>query len=268
MVWNSPPWHDVSFIEMGAFKRRLTLVVAVATAVLAAACGGRAPRAADVAGPHPPSDVVTESAVPPAAPSLEAGGGPRFQGMIERIDPATGAELRSTTWHPGCPVPISHLRLLTLSYWGFDGAVHEGPMIVNENVAEDVVRVFGRLFRARFPIKRIALARRYRPNHDRPTKNDVTAAFNCRPATDNPGVWSQHAYGLAIDINPLQNPYVRSDGSVLRPAARPYTDRSLDESGMIHAGDVVVRAFARIGWGWGGDYTSIRDYQHFSSTGR
>ncbi len=247
--------------------KRLTPLV-IAAGILAAACGGRSPRPAESAGRHLHGNVLTESGGPSVTPSPGQTGAARFRGVIETIDPATGAELRSTTWRPGCPVPISHLRLLTLSYLGFDGAVHEGPMIVNENVAEDVVRVFGRLFRARFPIKRIALARRYRPNHDRPTKNDVTAAFNCRPATDNPGVWSQHAYGLAIDINPLQNPYVRSDGSVLRPAARPYRDRSLDESGMIHAGDIVVRAFARIGWGWGGNYTSIKDYQHFSSTGR
>jgi hypothetical protein len=94
----------------------------------------------------------------------------------------------------------------------------------------------------------------------------VTAGFNCRPVTDGTS-WSQHAFGLAIDINPLQNPYVRGDSSVLRRAALPYRDRSLRRQGMIHEGDVVVRAFDRLGWSWGGRWSTIKDYMHFSARG-
>ena len=89
------------------------------------------------------------------------------------------------------------------------------------------------------------------------TRN-LTSSFNCRFATGSPGVLSQHSYGWAVDINPLQNPYVRLDGSVLRAAAKPYVDRSRDHQGMIHPGDLVVRSFAQIGWEWGGDWTRSR----------
>ena len=171
-------------------------------------------------------------------------------------------------WHPGCPVALSDLRVLTVSYWGFGGRVRQGPLIVNRTVASDVLWVFRRLFRARFPIRHIALAAKYHPPRpsDYFSTRDVTAALNCRPVTDGTAL-SQHSYGWAIDINPLENPYVRSDGSVLRRAAKPFLDRSQDLTGMIHPGDVVVRSFARIGWGWGGDWVTIKDYMHFSLPG-
>jgi hypothetical protein len=140
--------------------------------------------------------------------------------------------------------------------------------VVNASVAEDVEWVFRRLFRAGFPIKHIALPRKWRPgrNGGYASTRSVTAAFICRPVTDGTSL-SQHSYGWAIDINPLQNPYVRLDGSVLRRAAKAYVDRSQQLPGMIHASGIVVRSFARIGWEWGGDWTSIKDYMHFSLTG-
>jgi hypothetical protein len=194
---------------------------------------------------------------------------PTFAGSIAPIDTALRQHLATTTWHPGCPVPIRDLRLVRVRYWNFDGEVRSGPLIVNERVARDVVWVFRRLFHARFPIHRIALAPAYRPPRpeDWFSTSDLTAAFNCRPATGTVDVLSQHAYGWAIDINPLQNPYVRSDGTVLRRAVKPYFDRNLHRPGMIHADDVVVRAFARIGWEWGGNWHTLKDYMHFSLTG-
>jgi hypothetical protein len=177
--------------------------------------------------------------------------------------------VRHKNWHPGCPVPLDQLRVLTVDYHGFDGEVHSGPLVLNRTVVDDVRGVFQRLYHADFPIKHIALARKYKPNAKRyDDKRDVTASFNCRPATGNPGSISQHSYGWAIDINPIQNPYIGTDGKVLRKAAKPYVDRSTNAPGVIHAGDVVVRAFTRIGWGWGGNWTTIKDYMHFSLTGR
>jgi hypothetical protein len=168
---------------------------------------------------------------------------------------------------------MSGLRLLTLRYWGFDGQVHEGPMVVNGRVARDVVAVFRRLFQARFPIRILHLATPYRgPQDDDPNdKRDYTVGFNCRPVltAHGPGTtFSQHASGLAIDINPIQNPYVASDGFVKNNHSRRYKDRSLRRPGMIRPGDVVVRAFAAIGWRWGGYWSSAKDYMHFSLTGR
>jgi hypothetical protein len=166
---------------------------------------------------------------------------------------------------------MGDLRLLTLRYWAFDGAVHEGPMVVNAAVAQELVGVFRTLFEARFPIADMALAKRFRPNADPNTKRSVTASFNCRPVVTPAGpgsTLSMHSYGLAVDINPIQNPYVASDGFVRDRYARPYRDRSQDLPGMIHSGDVVVRAFASIGWAWGGDWSGGKDYMHFSVNGR
>jgi D-alanyl-D-alanine carboxypeptidase-like protein len=195
-----------------------------------------------------------------------------FRGTVSAIPADLAADMRGGTWHKGCPVPMSELRLLTLRYWGFDGQVHEGPMVVNARVARDVVAVFRRLFQARFPIKILHLATPYRgPQDDDPNdKRDYTVGFNCRPVltAHGPGTtFSQHASGLAIDINPIQNPYVASDGFVKNILSRRYRDRSLRRPGMIRPGDVVVRAFAAIGWRWGGYWSSAKDYMHFSLTG-
>jgi hypothetical protein len=195
-----------------------------------------------------------------------------FRGTIAPIPPELAARMRGTTWRRGCPVPIRDLRLLRLSYWGFDGAVHRGPMVVNASVASDVVWVFHRLYLAHFPIKHMALTHRYRPKHDNPnTRKSITASFNCRVVVTPAGpgtTLSMHSYGLAIDVNPLQNPFVAADGHTRNRFARPYVDRTKHLPGMIHDGDVVVRAFQHIGWTWGGTWSGDKDYMHFSSNGR
>ncbi len=175
--------------------------------------------------------------------------------------------MTGSSWHEGCPVPIGGLRLLTLDYWGFDERVHRGRLIVNETVASQVVKVFGALFARRFPIHRMELVDAYGADDDRSMAADNTSAFDCRSVTGSPGVWSEHSYGWAIDINPVENPYV-AHSTVEPPAGLRYTDRTLSATGMVHAGDGTVRAFAAIGWSWGGSWSSTRDYQHFSATGR
>ena len=192
-----------------------------------------------------------------------------FRGSISMIGPALRATLVRRNWHPGCPVPIDDLRLVRVNYHTFAGGVATGPLVLNARVAADVLWVFRQLYRAGFPIHRIALAPRYRPprRKDWFSTRDRSSSYNCRPATDNPGSLSQHSYGWAIDINPLENPYVK-DGHVLRRAAKPFLDRTRQVPGMIHPGDVVVRAFAAIGWEWGGHWHTLKDYMHFSLTGR
>jgi len=217
---------------------------------------------------------VNEPALPTtrkeASTSMGSGAEPRFDGSVSRIGPFLRDRLVGRNWHPGCPVGLDDLRYLQVSYWDFEARARTGPMIVHERVASDVLWVFRRLFRAGFPIHRIALPRAYRPPRpiDRFSTMNRTAAFNCRPATGSSGSLSQHSYGWAIDLNPLQNPYVAPDGSVLRRAVRPYIDRSLREPGMIHGAGVVVRSFAKIGWEWGGEWVTLKDYMHFSLTGR
>jgi D-alanyl-D-alanine carboxypeptidase len=223
-----------------------------------------------------PGPIAAPTAEPTAAPgpgdaaSSEA---PRFDGRVWRLPIALREEMRGTTWKPGCPVPLDDLRLLRFNHWGFDGVVKRGPMVVHHEVAEDVLRVFRRLFRARFPVKRVALTKEFVPEEFEPrisTPRSVTAAFNCRPVITPVGPgdnFSQHAYGLAIDINPVQNPYVTADGFVRNRMAQRYVDRSRRLTGMIHDGDIVVRSFEAIGWSWGGDWTGDQDYMHFSRTG-
>ena len=214
------------------------------------------------------------SAVPSAedaAPAEDAR--PRFAGRVWQLPSSLRREMRGTTWKPGCPVPLTDLRLLRFNYWDFDGEVKRGPMVVHQDVSPDVLWVFGRLFRGRFPIKRVALAREFVPEEFEPrisSRRSVTASFNCRPVVTplGPGEdFSQHSYGLAVDINPVQNPFVTADGFVRNRTARPYLDRSKRLTGMIHDGDVVVRSFAAIGWSWGGQWSGGKDYMHFSRSG-
>jgi hypothetical protein len=169
------------------------------------------------------------------------------------------------TWQPGCPVSLDDLRLVSVSYWGFDQAPHTGRLVVNHDAAAAIVSALRRLYAARFPIRRMELVDRYGADDERSMRADNTSAFNGRkvPGTDT---WSQHAFGRAIDVNPLENPEI-ADGEVDPPQAAPYVDRSQRVKGMIHPGDVAVRAFAAAGWKWGGYWHSLKDYQHFSANG-
>jgi D-alanyl-D-alanine carboxypeptidase len=244
----------------------------ILTALIAVACTPEGQAGRDE--PRVSSDAAAASPDPPAAaaspmPVAE----PRFDGRMWRLPPELAEEMRGTTWKPGCPVPLKDLRLLRFNYWDFAGEVRRGPMVVHEEVAEDVLWVFGRLFKARFAIKHLTLTREFVPEEFEPrisSPRSVTASFNCRPVITplGPGSgFSQHSYGLAIDVNPVQNPFVTTDGFVRNRKARPYLDRSKDLPGMIHPGDVVVRSFAAIGWSWGGAWGGGKDYMHFSRSG-
>lgn len=189
-----------------------------------------------------------------------------FRGEISRIDAAQASRMTGVSWHPGCPVPLRDLRLVILSYRGFDGGTHTGRLIANEDVARDVLGVFRRLYAARFPIRRLAPVDAYGGSDFRSIEADNTSAFNCR-AVAGTTRWSEHAYGRAIDVNPIENPYV-SGGSTTHRASRPYLDRSRRRPGMAYEGGVLVRTFGAIGWGWGGAWAGAKDYQHFSASGR
>jgi hypothetical protein len=172
--------------------------------------------------------------------------------------------MTGVSWHEGCPVSLDDLRLLSIPYIGFDGVDRTGQLVVHKNVASAVVGVFAKMRAAGFRIDRMQPIDAYGGSDDASTKANNTSAFNCRAVTGGSG-WSRHAYGKAIDINPVQNPYVYADGHVIDPNAARYTDRSLDEPGMIHEGDVVTKAFAAIGWRWGGHFNPPIDYQHFDT---
>lgn len=180
------------------------------------------------------------------------------------IDDALAVRMGST-WSPDCPVGLDELRYLTVSFWGFDGGHHTGELIVHRDVADEVVEVFGRLHAARFPLEEVRIVTD--ADLDAPPTGDgnTTAAFVCRPVRGGTTP-SAHASGLAIDINPFNNPYVRGD-IVIPELATSYLDRTWVRPGMIVDGDVVTAAFADIGWIWGGTWASP-DLMHFSATGR
>jgi hypothetical protein len=190
---------------------------------------------------------------------------PVFDGSVAPISDADRARL-TFSWRPGCPVPLDDLRLVAVDHWGYDGAEHRGELVLHADHAEGMVGVFRMLFDARFPIERMELVDAYAGDDHASTLANNTAAFNCRAVVGRPGAWSEHAFGRAIDVNPRVNPYVL-DPRVDHPELAPYLDRTLSDPGIIRSGDVVVAAFATIGWQWGGTWASP-DYQHFSATGR
>ena len=186
-----------------------------------------------------------------------------FQCSVGRITPAVRDRIVGSSWNSGCPVPIRKLRIVRVSIHKFDGSARLGRMIIHRREAHDVVTVMRKLWRHDYPIRRMRLIDAYGAKDRRSMRHDNTSAFNCRyvSGTNN---WSMHARGLAIDLNPVENPYV--SGSYVSPAnGAKYADRCCHPA-IVHANDGVVRAFASIGWGWGGIWSSP-DYQHFSSNG-
>jgi hypothetical protein len=213
------------------------------------------------------------AAVLPTPPELTD----RRIGTIDRLPPPTDDAFHATmgavpddvaarsTWHEGCPVALDDLAYLTVSFWGFDGRNHSGELIVNAAHAEAIATLFGALHDARFPIEEMRVVSA--EDLDLPPTGDGnnTTSFVCRNVvfSDN---WSQHAYGLAVDINPFHNPYARGE-RVLPELASAYLDRTDVRPGMVLSGDEVTAAFANIDWGWGGDWRTLVDYMHFSATG-
>jgi hypothetical protein len=189
-----------------------------------------------------------------------------FHGRAEQLDARTRARMTGVSWHRGCPVELDRLRLLTVDHWGFDGEVHRGRLVVNRDVAAGMVGAMRSLYRLHFPIRRMRLVDAYGADDHRSMDADNTSAFNCRTVAGT-SEWSEHAYGRAIDVNPIENPYVTDSGYVSPPAGARFADRSQRAQGLVHRGGPVVAAFADAGWKWGGSWVGAKDYQHFSTSG-
>jgi hypothetical protein len=190
---------------------------------------------------------------------------PEFRAVVRSISPAERQQMTPSVWRPGCPAGLSALRHVSLAFVGFDGRAHRGALVVHNRAARDVVTAFRALYGARVPIRRMRPIQAYGGDDFASIEADNTSAFNCRPATGS-SRWSEHAYGRAIDINPIENPYV-SGGTTSHRRSVPYLDRSPARPGMAVEGGALVRAFDAVGWGWGGRWSSIKDYQHFSVSG-
>lgn len=205
---------------------------------------------------------TTPSTSPPATiPSV-----PEFDWSSETLDAATRARMEGVSWHAGCPMSLDDLRRVRLMYWGFDGQAHWGELVVNSDSVTPIVGAFLSLYESRFPIRQMRLVDDFAGDDEQSMAADNTSAFNCRlvPGTS---AWSEHAYGRAVDVNPLENPWVR-DGQVDPPGAAPWADRTRSDPGMIRHGDAAWQAFIAVGWEWGGDWRTLKDYQHFSANGR
>ncbi len=226
--------------------------------------------------------VVVAASLTSPSPALAAPGDPAREGgtTIEVVDdlPAFAGSVRALTkaerkamtgpvWRKGCPVGLTSLRAVRATHVGFDGAAREGVIVVHRAHAPTILRVLRRLYDQHFPIRRMHPIERYRGSDHRSIEADNTSAFNCRRVTGGTG-WSEHAYGRAVDLNPIENPYVHADGTTSHAASEPFLDRADARPGMAVAGSAAVTAFTARGWRWGGTWDSPVDTQHFSTTGR
>lgn len=251
----------------------VAVAVTVATVFLTTACAsGSADRASPArdaspgASLAPPDSAPSTSTSVSAAPETTTAAEKPEPGSITPIDDAVAARM-TASWRAGCPVPLEALRLVSVRHWSFDGTIQKGEIVVAAEHAAATVSLFETLLDAKFPIAQVRLVDEFGGDDDRSMAANNTSAFNCRRATGS-GRWSEHAYGAAIDINPIQNPFVTTAGRVVPPEGASYVERDSSEPGLIVAGGDVVAAFDSIGWKWGGEWARSKDYQHFSASGR
>jgi hypothetical protein len=227
-----------------------------------------------------------------------------FFAMAQAIPMEIEEQMRlKKSWKIGCPVALTDLSYLLLTHWSFDGKPRVGQLVVHRELAFPVIKAFAALFAAHYPIERMELIEKYDADDDRSMAANNTSAFNCRDVTGKPGVCSKHSYGGAIDINPIQNPYITPqndplkvmgwDGSedkgmflrhsgydakspvytfctkrpgdclVLPPAAIAHAVRNTSSPGQLLPGSAAVKAFTDRGFDWGGSWLRLLDYQHF-----
>jgi hypothetical protein len=186
-----------------------------------------------------------------------------YRWTAKPIDAALAKRMQYT-YRAGCPVPLRDLRYMTMTYVGFDGQPHTGQMVVHADAVPAVARIFQKLYTAGFPLRRMRLVDDYRGDDKASMADDNTSAFNCRRVQGSSS-WSEHAFGRAVDVNTVENPYVHG-GQVEPPAGRPYVQRTPYRKGMVNR--TVIDAFAAQHWGWGGNFRRSKDYQHFSRSGK
>lgn len=187
--------------------------------------------------------------------------------LIAPIPADVQAQMRQASWHNGCPVEIAELRQIRVEYFDFHAATAHGILIVHKDVAQEVAEIFQHLFRHRFQIERMEPVENFGGSDDRSMAANNTSAFNCRDIAGQPGKFSNHSWGRAIDINPLINPYVKGE-TVLPPQGKQYLNRGIAHPGSILADSYIVHVFAQHGWNWGGNWKDRRDYQHFEKPDR
>lgn len=184
---------------------------------------------------------------------------------VEPLDEALLDRISGRSYRKGCPVAPADLRYLKVLHRDFEGRTRRGELICHRDIADDLAAIFRALYEAGYPITQMRLVDDFGADDTRSMEADNTSAFNYRPIAGSKTL-SRHSLGRAIDINPLRNPCVRvRDGRTLvePEAGRPYADRSRDFPGRLHEQDLCVRLFKARGFRWGGDWRSLKDYQHF-----
>jgi len=171
------------------------------------------------------------------------------------------------SWEKGCPVPLQDLRYLRMPYLGFDHKTHVGEMVVHKDIADEVISIFNELYILGYPINKMKLISNYKANDWQSIEANNSSAFNCRNATGSKK-WSKHSYGKAIDINPIENPYISRNGHIshkesLRYRKRVHQSDKAEDKAVLLKGDKATQIFKKYGWKWGGDWLDVKDYQHF-----
>ncbi|MFK5975553.1 MAG: M15 family metallopeptidase [Sulfurovum sp.] len=196
----------------------------------------------------------------------------KYTATINKISPTIKKRMiKGNSWKRGCPVGLRDLRYLRMSYIDFRGRTKIGEMIVHKDVAKSVTHIFEDLYNMDYPINKMRLVSDYRGKDWQSIEADNTSALNCRAITGNSKKWSNHAYGKAIDINPIANPYISRKGRISHKASlkyrkRVHRNRSAGDRAMLLKNDKATKIFKDFGWKWGGDWRSIKDYQHFEYT--
>jgi hypothetical protein len=239
--------------------RRAAAALAVAGAALVG-CSTDTPPQAEPSPPSPTGLTAAPTTTSTMAPTTTTTTVPAPRPAS--VTTVTAADL-GTTWRPGCPLGPERLRRIELDHLGFDGRTHRGALVVHEELVPQVIAVFDDLYRMGYPVEKMRTVDLYPGADDELSMRDNnTSAFNCRGIPGSQS-WSYHAYGRAIDLNPLLNPYIGRSGAVEPANAGPYVDRNRTDPGLLHAGDPAVLAFTDRGWRWGGDWRTPKDYQHF-----
>jgi hypothetical protein len=246
----------IGVAALAAIVLAIIAVVAIERADVPAAAGTRweSPSPAAPTTPAPP----TESPSPSSSPS----GPPAYEVSVKPLPAEVQADMKGKSYKPGCPFQMTGLALITLTYWGFDDQAHTGELVADARIADRIGRIFGKLYAARFPIRKMVRIDAYDGSDDRSMADDNTSMFNCRKGYGSEK-WSVHAFGRAVDINTIENPYFPNSHTVVPPQAKAFADRENVRPGMIVSGDVVVKAFNAEGFFWAGDRPTGKDLQHF-----
>jgi len=192
-----------------------------------------------------------------------------FHAYSYEITPQLKAKMiKGNVWHEGCPVNPSNLRYLRLTYINFEGRDQVGELIVHRDIADEIIEIMGQLYEIGYPIRQMRLISDFDGNDWQSIEADNTSAFNCRNATGSKK-WSRHSFGKAIDVNPLENPYISRKGRISHKASLKYRKRrhqedSSEDRAVLLPDDAVTKIFKSYGFKWGGDWRYTKDYQHFA----